>query len=52
MTGPEPTLLIRTEGGADGITLALSGELDLASAGQLDTAVAELCADGSGRGSC
>ncbi len=49
MTGPEPTLHIRTEGGADSFTLALSGELDLASAGQLDTAVAELCADGATR---
>jgi anti-anti-sigma factor len=29
--------------------LSLSGELDLASAGVLDTAIAELCTDGAGR---
>jgi anti-sigma B factor antagonist len=48
MSGPPPDLTIRreTEGGA--CTLRLSGELDLASAGVLDTAIAELCADGVG----
>ncbi len=44
-----PTLQIRTEGDDDDFTVALSGELDLASAGQLDTAIAELCADGARR---
>ena len=46
---PEPTLHIRTEGEADVLTVALSGELDLASAGMLDTVIAELCADGATR---
>lgn len=49
MPGPEPTLHIRTQGDEDNYTLAISGELDLASAGQLDTVVAELCADGATR---
>jgi anti-anti-sigma factor len=49
MPGVEPTLHIRTEGEQDAFTVTLSGELDLASAGQLDTAIAELCADGAKR---
>jgi len=47
MTDAQPTLQIRTEREEDDYTVALSGELDLASAGQLDTAIAELCADGA-----
>jgi anti-anti-sigma factor len=49
MSDVEPTLTIRTETDEAGFRLALAGELDLASAGQLDTAVAELCADGAKR---
>ncbi len=49
MPEPQPTLVIRTEGRGDDFTVSLSGELDLASAGQLDTVVAELCADGAQR---
>jgi anti-anti-sigma factor len=41
------SLHIRTEAGPDGHVLRLSGELDLASAGELDTAIAELCTDGA-----
>jgi anti-sigma B factor antagonist len=44
-----PGLHIRAEQSGDGHVLRLSGELDLASAGVLDTAIAELCADGSKR---
>ncbi|HXD54973.1 MAG TPA: STAS domain-containing protein [Solirubrobacteraceae bacterium] len=43
------TLRIRTETSPDGHVLRLSGELDLASAGELDTAIAELCTDGARR---
>jgi anti-anti-sigma factor len=49
MTDPRPQLTINREGEADRWTLWLSGELDLASAGVLDTTIAELCADGAGR---
>src|ERR1700759_1092553 len=49
MSEAQPTLIIRTEGADDIITVALSGPLDLASAGQLDTVIAELCADGAQR---
>lgn len=49
MPDPQPTLQIRTEGELDEFAVALSGELDLASAGQLDTVIAELCADGAQR---
>ncbi len=49
MPDPQPTLQIRTEGEPDEFTVALSGELDLASAGRLDTTIAELCADGAKR---
>ena len=44
-----PTLEIRTKGEGEDFAVALSCELDLASAGQLDTAIAELCADGAKR---
>ena len=47
MPEPQPALQIRTEGVDAEFTVALTGELDLASAGQLDTAIAELCADGA-----
>ncbi len=43
------TLSVRTEKTPDGHVLVLSGELDLASAGVLDTAIAELCTDGADR---
>jgi anti-sigma B factor antagonist len=49
MSETQPTLHIRTQGESDDLTVALSGELDLASAGQLDTTIAELCADGAKR---
>ena len=49
MSGAEPAMRIATEGEETRFVLSLSGELDLASAGQLDTAVAELCADGATR---
>jgi anti-anti-sigma factor len=49
MTDPRPELTIRREVVADRWTLWLSGELDLASAGVLDTTIAELCADGASR---
>jgi anti-anti-sigma factor len=42
-----PALRIRSEAAAGGHVLTLSGELDLASAGVLDTAIAELCTDGA-----
>ncbi len=42
-------LQIRTERDADSHVLRLIGELDLASAGVLDTAIAELCTDGAKR---
>lgn len=44
-----PGLSIRPERREGGHVLHLSGELDLASAGVLDTAIAELCADGAER---
>ncbi|HEX4437922.1 MAG TPA: STAS domain-containing protein [Solirubrobacteraceae bacterium] len=49
MTDPVPQLTIKREAVGDGWTLWLSGELDIASAGVLDTTIAELCADGSNR---
>src|SRR3954454_9523957 len=50
MAAAEPGLQIRTEGDAsESAALVLAGELDLASAGLLDTAIAELCADGAER---
>jgi anti-anti-sigma factor len=49
MNDPRPQLTIRREAVTDGWTLWLSGELDLASAGVLDTTIAELCTDGAGR---
>jgi anti-sigma B factor antagonist len=44
-----PTLRIRSELTGGWHVLTLSGELDLASAGVLDTAIAELCTDGAER---
>jgi len=49
MSEHTPSLEIRTEGEGDDLVVVLSGELDLASADQLDTAIAELCADGARR---
>jgi anti-anti-sigma factor len=49
MSDPKPQLTIKREVAVDRWTLWLSGELDLASAGVLDTAIAELCADGASR---
>ena len=47
MRRQEPSLRIRTQERDGGHLLLLSGELDLASAGVLDTAIAELCTDGA-----
>jgi anti-anti-sigma factor len=49
MSANPPTLRIRSELTGSGHVLTLSGELDLASAGVLDTAIAELCTDGAER---
>lgn len=49
MSNEQDSLRIRTESGPEGHVLRLSGELDLASAGELDTAIAELCTDGARR---
>ena len=49
MTSPAQGLRVRTQSESGGHVLSLSGELDLASAGMLDTAIAELCTDGSKR---
>jgi anti-sigma B factor antagonist len=49
MTDPRPQLTIKREVTADSWILWLSGELDIASAGVLDTTIAELCADGASR---
>lgn len=49
MPAGESGLQIVTQGEAGDYTLLVSGELDLASADQLDTAIAELCADGASR---
>jgi len=43
------TLQIRIEASPDQHVLVLSGELDIASSGVLDTAIAELCTDGARR---
>jgi len=45
----EGALSISAQGEAGAFTLAVAGELDLASADRLDTAIAELCADGAER---
>jgi anti-sigma B factor antagonist len=42
-------LQVQSEHTTDGQVLRLAGELDLASAGVLDTAIAELCTDGARR---
>lgn len=50
MSSPRgPGLSIRREQQQTAEILRLSGELDLASAGVLDTAIAETCADGAQR---
>ena len=49
MTTPPASLDIRHEKTEDTDVLRLSGELDVASAGQLETVIAELCADGARR---
>jgi anti-anti-sigma factor len=47
MTSPgEEMLRIATELDGERATVSMSGELDLASAGRLDTTIAELCTDG------
>jgi anti-sigma B factor antagonist len=49
MSAHGPGLTMNHEAGQGGHVLSLSGELDLASAGALDTAIAELCTDGAER---
>ncbi|MHB8531929.1 MAG: STAS domain-containing protein [Solirubrobacteraceae bacterium] len=49
MSSPDPGLRIRREEASSTHTLRLSGELDLTSAGQLETSIAECCADGARR---
>lgn len=49
MTDSRSQLTINREATGDSWTLWLAGELDLASAGVLDTTIAELCADGASR---
>jgi len=49
MSQENGSLRIRAEEGPDAHVLRLTGELDLASAGELDTAIAELCTDGAQR---
>lgn len=49
MTAPAQGLRVRARSESGGHVLSLSGELDLASAGMLDTSIAELCTDGSKR---
>jgi anti-sigma B factor antagonist len=49
MNDPRPQLTIKREVVTDRWTLWLTGELDLASTGVLDTTIAELCADGASR---
>ncbi len=48
-TPPSPGLEIRVEADDANYVLWLSGELDLVSAGMLETRIAELCTDGAGR---
>jgi anti-sigma B factor antagonist len=49
MNQPQARLDIRRERAGDDDVLWLSGELDMACAGQLETAIGELCADGCRR---
>jgi anti-sigma B factor antagonist len=49
MTPHGEALQIQATTSGSGHVLSLSGELDLASAGVLDTAIAELCTDGAER---
>ena len=46
---PAPGLQIRADGESGLHTLFLKGELDLVSAGLLETRIAELCTDGASR---
>jgi anti-sigma B factor antagonist len=46
---PGAGLQLKVESSGDSYSVRMSGELDLASAGVLDTAIAELCADGATR---
>ena len=46
---PQPGLAIRGEENKGSHTLRLTGELDLVSAGLLETRIAELCTDGASR---
>jgi anti-anti-sigma factor len=46
---PDPGLELGIDRAGDSCTVLMSGELDLASSGLLDTAIAELCADGAKR---
>ncbi len=48
-TPPPASLEIRAESDGPSHVLWLTGELDLVSAGVLETRIAELCADGAGR---
>ena len=47
MSAPTPGLKIKREQASSTHTLRLSGELDLMSAGLLETSIAESCADGA-----
>jgi anti-sigma B factor antagonist len=47
MSGATPGLRIKREEASSTHTLRLSGELDLTSAGLLETSIAESCADGA-----
>jgi anti-sigma B factor antagonist len=47
MSAPKPGLEIRRDLASSTHTLRLSGELDLTSAGMLETSIAEICADGA-----
>ena len=49
MSVPTPGLQIKREDASSTHTLRLSGELDLTSAGLLETSIAESCADGARR---
>jgi anti-sigma B factor antagonist len=48
-TPPAPGLEIRAESEGSTHVLRLTGELDLVSAGMLETRIAELCTDGASR---
>jgi anti-anti-sigma factor len=48
-TKPAPGLHLKVASDGESCSIWMSGELDLASAGVLDTAIAEQCADGARR---